>query len=81
VDNLQQIAALPLGSHLKVNAWDDRVSQLNAKPAPLVNARDKMPFQVTPIFLRLTRYTEAASGPAPEPAAGGDSAAAAPAPQ
>jgi hypothetical protein len=82
MDNLQQIAALPLGSHLKVNAWDDRVSQLNAKPAPLVNARDKMPFQVTPIFLRLTRYTEAAS--AAGPAAGGDSSAAtaaAPTPQ
>jgi hypothetical protein len=77
VDNLQQIAALPLGSHLKVNAWDDRVSQLNAKPAPLVNARDKMPFQVTPIFLRLTRYSEAAA--APGPAAGGDAAVAGPA--
>jgi hypothetical protein len=61
LDKLDQIAALPLGSHLKVNGWDDRVSQLNTKPAPLLNARDKMPFEVTPIFLRLTRYTDAMS--------------------
>jgi hypothetical protein len=58
LNKLDQIAALPLGSHLKVDAWDDHVSQLNAKPAPLLNARDKMPFEVTPIYLRLTRYTD-----------------------
>jgi hypothetical protein len=58
LDKLDQIAALPLGSHLKVDAWDDTVSQLNAKPAPLLNARDKMPFQVTPLLFRLTRYTD-----------------------
>lgn len=57
---LDQIAALPLGSHLKIDAWDDKVSQLNAKTAPMLNARDKMPFQVTPVFLRLTRYAEPA---------------------
>jgi hypothetical protein len=58
LDKLDQIAALPLGSHLKVDAWDDTVSQLNVKPAPLLNARDKMPFQVTPLLFRLTRYTD-----------------------
>jgi hypothetical protein len=60
-DKLDQVAALPLGSHLKINSWDDKVSQLNAKSVPLLNARDKMPFQLTPIFFRLTRYTEPAS--------------------
>jgi len=72
VEKLDQIAALPLGSHLKVNAWDDRVFALNAKPAPLLNARDKMPFEVTPIFLRLTRYTDPMSARV-EPAAAGPS--------
>jgi hypothetical protein len=65
MDNLDQIAALPLGSRLKIDAWDDRVLQLNLKPVPLVNARDKMPFEVTPIYYKLARYTE----PAPVPAA------------
>jgi hypothetical protein len=69
MDKLDQIAALPLGSHLKVDAWDDKVLQLNAKPVALLNARDKMPFEVTPILFRLTRYTDPAlaadSGTAP----------------
>jgi hypothetical protein len=70
MDKLDQIAALPLGSHLKIDPWDDRVLQLNVKPVPLLNARDKMPFEVTPIFFRLTRYTEPAPpSAAPAPAA------------
>jgi hypothetical protein len=56
MDNLTQIAALPLNSRLKIDPWDDRVAQLNVKPAPLLSARDKMPFQVTPIYYRLQRY-------------------------
>jgi hypothetical protein len=67
MDKLDQIAALPLGSHLKIDPWEDRVLQLNVKPVPLLNARDKMPFEVTPIFYRLTRYTE--PGAAQTPAA------------
>jgi hypothetical protein len=71
-DNLNQIAALPLGSHLKVNEWDDKVSALNAKPASLLNARDKTPFEITPVYYRLTRYAApapAASANPPAPAA------------
>jgi hypothetical protein len=65
MNNLDQVAALPLGSHLKVDAWDDRVLQLNARPAGLLNARDKMPFEVTPILFRLTRYADPALAAAP----------------
>jgi len=54
--NPQQIAALPLGSRLKVDAWDGRVYQLRAAPEAVLNASDKMPLQVTPIFYKLTRY-------------------------
>lgn len=60
-DKLDQIAALPLGSHLKVDAWDDKVLALNAKPVALLTAQDKMPFEVTPILLRLTRYHDPAA--------------------
>jgi hypothetical protein len=54
--NLSQIAALPLGSRIKVNAWDDQVSLVKAKPMPLVSPKDKMPFEVTALFPYLTRY-------------------------
>ncbi len=56
-DDLTQIPAQPLGSWLKTDPWDDRVHQLNAKAYAPMNARDKMPLEVTPIYFRLQRYT------------------------
>ena len=73
MDKLDQIAALPLGSRLRVDSWDDKVYSLNAKPVPLLNARDKMPFEVTPVYFKLQRYDQAqaaqatAAAPAPDP--------------
>src|ERR1700733_1567433 len=64
IHDLNQIAALPLGSHLKIDAWDDRVFQLKVNPLPLLNAQDKMPFELAPALLRLTRYNESAPGSA-----------------
>jgi hypothetical protein len=55
-DDLTQTAALPLGSWLKTDPWDDKVHMLNAKRYAPMNARDKMPFEVTPIFYKLQRY-------------------------
>ncbi len=62
-DNLNQVAALPLGSWLKVDPWDDTVHMLNAKRYAPMNARDKMPFEVTPVFFRLQRYDMAQAQP------------------
>jgi hypothetical protein len=45
-----------LDSWLKTDPWDDKVHQLNAKIYAPMNARDKMPFEVTPIFYKLQRY-------------------------
>ncbi|HEY0759182.1 MAG TPA: hypothetical protein VGD59_08005 [Acidisarcina sp.] len=67
-DNTTQIAALPLGSHLKIDPWDDMVYSLNMRPAPILNARDKMPLEVTPVFLRLTRYAPPSANPTPQAA-------------
>lgn len=72
--NLSQIAALPLNSHLRIDPWDDKVYQLNPKPAPLLNPSDKMPFEVTPIYYNLQRYQPpappaATSSPAGQPEA------------
>jgi hypothetical protein len=58
-DDLTQVAALQLGSWLKVDPWDDKVKMLNAKRYAPLNARDKMPLEVTPLFYRLQRYDEA----------------------
>jgi hypothetical protein len=56
VDNLAQVAALPLGSHLRIDPWDDEVHFLNVKAEPILNAREKMPLELTPIYFRLSRY-------------------------
>ena len=63
---LDQIAALPLGGRIKVDAWTNKVALLKSKPVALVSASEKMPFEVTPFFPYLTRYTADA---APEKAA------------
>jgi hypothetical protein len=63
VGDLQQIAALPLGSHLRVDPWSDTVFQLQVKAQPILSASDKMPFQVTPIYYRLARYRPPTPGP------------------
>ena len=63
-DDLTQIPALPLGSWLKTDPWDDRVHMLNAKRYLPMNPRDKMPLEVTPIYFKLQRYTAANATPA-----------------
>ena len=68
-DDLTQTAALPLGSWIKTDPWDDKVHMLNAKRYAPMNARDKMPFEVTPIFFKLQRYDAAAVQAPPAPGA------------
>lgn len=67
-DDLNQIAALPLGSWLKTDPWDDKVHMLNAKRYAPMNARDKMPLEVTPVYFRLQRYEDANANPQTNPA-------------
>jgi hypothetical protein len=73
-DDLTQTAALPLGSWLKVDPWDDSVHMLDAKRYAPMNARDKMPFEVTPIFYKLQRYETAHTELPAVPAAGAPAA-------
>ena len=49
-NKLDQIPALPLGGRVKLNAWDDHVELIKTSPVAITSARDKMPFEVTPIF-------------------------------
>lgn len=63
---LDQIAALPLGGRVKINPWDDKAEMVKTAPVAITSARDKMPFEVTPFFPRLSRY--GATNPAAAPA-------------
>jgi hypothetical protein len=53
--NVGQIAALPLGSRLKVDPWNDTLELLQAQPASLLTAHEKLEFEVAPVYLHLTR--------------------------
>jgi hypothetical protein len=58
---LDQIAALPLGSRIRVDPWNNHISLLQAKPVSLLSARDKLPFEITPFMIPLSRVeTQAA---------------------
>jgi hypothetical protein len=77
-DDLQQVPALPLGSWLKTDPWDDKVKMLNAKRYAPMNPRDKMPLEVTPIYFKLQRYELANAAQPAAPAAAPAAAAAQP---
>src|SRR5260370_12579629 len=54
-NQLDQIAALPLGGRVKLNPWDDHAELIKTTPATITSARRKMPLEVAPFFPRLTR--------------------------
>ena len=68
-NKLDQIAALPLGGRVKLNAWDDHAELIKTTPVAINSARDKMPLEVAPFFPRLTRYGAGVNGSTPEGAA------------
>jgi hypothetical protein len=68
-DNKDQIAALPIGARVKLDPYSGRVTLMKTKAASPNSAREKMPFEVTPLVPYLTRYAES-------PAATADSNAA-----
>jgi Peptidase family M48 len=57
-ERLDQVAALPIGSRVKLDPWSNRLSMMNANPVALLSPREKMPFEVTPFFPFLT-YSQA----------------------
>jgi hypothetical protein len=54
---VDQIAALPMGGRIKVDPWSDRVELSKAKPVALTSTREKMEFEITPVFPYLVRYS------------------------
>ena len=72
--DLKQQAAMPLSSFLRYDPWTDQVITMHSSFEPLLSASDKMPFEVEPVYLKLSYY-KAPADQAAAPAA----AAAAPA--
>lgn len=54
---VDQIAALPLGGRIRVDPWGAKVEMVKAKPVALLSAREKMPFEVTPFIINLSRQS------------------------
>ncbi len=52
-----QIAALPLGGRIKLDPWSNHVELVKTKPVALNSTDEKMPFEVTPFFPFLTRFS------------------------
>jgi hypothetical protein len=50
-----QVVAMPLGGRVKMNPWDDTLDMLKSRPLGTLTEHDKMPFEVTPFVIYLTR--------------------------
>ena len=67
--DLKQQAAMPLASFLRFDPWTDQVVQMHTSFEPIINERDKMPFEVEPVYLKLTYFNPPAPPAAAPPAA------------
>ena len=83
--NLKQQAAMPLSSFLRFDPWTDQVIPMHSAFEPLLSPADKMPFEVEPVYLKLSYYkppvdpgaaAPAPAGAAAQPAAPGAAATA-----
>ena len=59
---IDQIAALPLGSRIRLEPWSNRISLIKTGPLTFLSVREKMPLEVTPVALHLTRAGVSAEG-------------------
>jgi Peptidase family M48 len=57
--------ALPLGGRIKVEPWSDHLQLIKSKPAGTIAEQERMPFEIAPFMLYLTRQ---GIGVAPEAA-------------
>jgi hypothetical protein len=90
VKNLKQQGAVPLSSLLRFDPWTDQLIVMHSAFEPILSASDKMPFEVTPVYIKLGYYKNPADAapatpvaPAPDanaPAAAPPAASAAPDP-
>ena len=58
VRDVNQVAALPLGGRIKLDAWSDQLTIQKGRAVRLMAAVEKMPFEITPMYPYLTRATD-----------------------
>jgi hypothetical protein len=63
VRNPQQVAALPLGSRVRMNPWNDQLYMMKSHNIALMSAKEKLPFEITPFILHLTREPNVVPAP------------------
>ena len=66
VRNTGQVAALPLGSRVRMNPWNDELHLMKTHNVPLMSAKEKLPFEITPFMLHLTREPAPGTSPTSE---------------
>jgi hypothetical protein len=54
-ESARHIVALPLGGRVKLDPWSDSLALLKAQAVGSVADREKMPFEITPFMIYLTR--------------------------
>jgi hypothetical protein len=68
MENVEQTAALPLGSRISLDPWSNRIELLRGQAPRPLSAAEKRPFEVTPFYPHLKRLDEQAKNPpAPKP--------------
>ncbi len=65
VKDLKQQAAVPLSSFLRFDPWTDQVVTMHTAFEPILSPSDKMPFEVTPVYLKLSYFKAPADPSAP----------------
>jgi len=69
MSNLKQQAAMPLSSFLRRDPWTDQMITLHPAFEPLLSAADKIPFEVAPVYIKLSYYKPPTEAPAAAPTA------------
>jgi hypothetical protein len=62
VDQINQMAALPLGSRIALDSWSDKIEIAKPQAASPVSASEKRPFEVGPFYPYLKRLESGAKG-------------------
>jgi len=63
--DLKQQAAMPLAGFLRFDPWTDQLIQMHTTFEPLISDRDKMPFEVEPVYLKLNYFKSPTATPTP----------------
>lgn len=77
---VDQTAALPLGGRTKLDPWTDKLQMARFRAITPQSALEKMPFEITPVYLHLTRQASEDGGVAEQIVANPDGTPAAPKP-